>query len=309
MQATKTVLDAIRKAKPEILYVASDGPRQGDEQQSAQVSATRQLIESGIDWPCSAQFRYSESNQGCKGGVSSAISWFFENVEEGIILEDDCLPHPTFFTYCEDLLKRYRNDHRVWCISGNNFQGGNWRGEGSYYFSRQTLIWGWATWRRCWLHYDKELNRWDDLKKSGHLEAIYPDRVEREYRISKWDCMRGPNPIDTWDYQWHFTCVSNGGLTAIPNRNLVTNIGFDGLGVHCSGTTPDPGLGDGIESMEHPLFVLPDPLADRYMFDNLFGGESLRNNKLLRVRILNRTRGWLYRIANLIRGNADRLNN
>jgi hypothetical protein len=306
-EATKQVLAAIRGARPNVLYVACDGPRLNNSDDYTQVNATKSVIDLGIDWPCHVYRRYSEFNQGCKEGVSSAISWFFENVDEGIILEDDCLPHPTFFKYCGVLLEQYRNDQRVWCISGNNFQDGTWRGDASYYFSRQTLIWGWATWRRCWAHYDKELKSWEKFKSSGCLESVYPDEVERGHQESKWDRMRSAKALDTWDYQWHFTCVMNGGLTAIPNRNLVTNIGFDGHGMHCSGTTPDPGLGEGIDSVSHPSFVLPDPSADRYMFDHLFGGEALRKKGLLSTRLRNRVYGWRCRAINIIRSKVGNL--
>lgn len=275
---------AIREARPSLLFVAADGPRALHDIDRALCEQSRRVIE-GIDWPCNVKTLFREENLGCGDAISSAISWFFDNVEYGIILEDDCLPHPTFFQYCKKLLERYRDDTRVWCISGNNFQGGRWRGDGSYYFSQQTLIWGWATWRRCWTHYDKELAGWEALKNSGHLESIYPDQIERDYQSSKWDLITGPRPLDTWDYQWHFTCVSHGGLTAIPNRNLVTNIGFDGGGVHCFGKTPDPGLGDGLSTLLHPRFVLRHSQADRYMFDTLFGGSSIRKNQVLGTRL------------------------
>jgi hypothetical protein len=104
--------------------------------------------------------------------------------------------------------------------------------------------------------------------------------------------VQGESPVNTWDYQWHFTCIANGGLTIIPNRNLVTNIGFDEAGVHCSGKTPDPGLGEGFSELVHPQFVLPDSAADRYMFDTLFGGNSIRQQRHFASRLRNRFRSW-----------------
>ena len=146
-ETTRQVIEAIRPVAPSRLYVASDGPRNAVEARA--VDATRALMTQLVDWPCQIKTRYSETNQGCQLGVSAAITWFFEHEQAGIVLEDDCVPHPDFFPYCRELLMRYWDDSRVWCISGDNFQAGVWRGEGSYYFSRYNHCWGWATWRRC----------------------------------------------------------------------------------------------------------------------------------------------------------------
>jgi len=137
------VLTAIRSVAPAKIYIACDGPSSDRPGEAEKVAATRIVIDQEIDWPCQIIRRYSEKNQGCRLGVSNAISWFFDNEEEGIILEDDCVPHPDFFPCCSELLARYRDDERVWCISGSNFQDDQWRGVGSYYFSRYNHCWGW----------------------------------------------------------------------------------------------------------------------------------------------------------------------
>jgi hypothetical protein len=155
---TKQVIDALRAAAPKWLYVACDGPNPERSGETEKIVATRALIKQENDWPCSIETLYSDQNQGCRLGVSRAISWFTARVEEGIILKDDCAPHPDFFPYCAELLERYQHDEWVWCVSGNNFQDGRWWGDGSYYFSHYPHCWGWASWRRCWQYFDCDMN-------------------------------------------------------------------------------------------------------------------------------------------------------
>ncbi len=286
----RQVIDAIRPVAPTRLYVACDGPNPERSGEAEKVAATRAVIEHEIDWPCQIERLYSDENQGCRLGVSRAITWFFEQVEEGIILEDDCVPHPDFFPYCTTLLERYRHDTRVWCISGNNFQNGQWRGDGSYYFSRYNHCWGWASWRRCWLHYDAELSQWPALRDSGLMEAIFDDPLERIYWSGIWQQLIDAGQPDTWDYQWTFTSIVNGGLATLPNCNLVGNVGFGPDGTHTT-TVADPFLADqALGEVVHPQFILRDNAADHYTFDFHHGGFAMRRNRLPLHRVKNRLR-------------------
>jgi hypothetical protein len=266
----RQVINALRPLAPTRLFVACDGPNVDRPGEAAKVAATRAVIETEIDWPCQIERLYSDVNQGCSVGPIRAITWFFEQVEEGIILEDDCVPHPDFFSYCASLLERYRHDTRVWCISGNNFQNAQWRGDGSYYFSRYNHCWGWASWRRCWHHYDADLIQWPTLRDSGLLDGIFEDALEREYWAQIWQrTYENIEPITWWDYQWFFTCISHGGLTALPNNNLVSNVGFGDDATHTTGiaepTVADKGLADLIT----PSFVLRNTAADHYTFNHI----------------------------------------
>jgi hypothetical protein len=261
---------------PRRIYVACDGPNPERPGEAEKVAATRAVIDTEIDWPCQIERLYSDVNQGCRVGVSRAITWFFEQVEEGIILEDDCVPHPDFFPYCTTLLERYRHDTRVWCISGNNFQNGQWRGDGSYYFSRYNHCWGWASWRRCWQHYDADLSQWPALRDSGLLYTIFENPVERKYWRAIWQRLLDECKPDTWDYQWTFTCLANGGLTALPNRNLVSNVGFGDDATHTTGKGIVTRVDEGIDLNDHPSFLLRDRAADLYTFDEVFGGKWYR---------------------------------
>ena len=275
----RQVINAIRPISPSRLYVACDGPspRRGGE--SVQVAATRAVIENEIDWPCEIFRFYSEVNQGCRLGVTRAITWFFEQVEEGIILEDDCVPHIDFFRYCTTLLDRYRYDTRVWCISGNNFQNGQWRGDGSYYFSRYNHCWGWASWRRCWQHYDGGLELWPALKNSDLLKSVFPDSVERRYWTRIWQRLLSKGQPDTWDYQWFFTLQINEALTALPNVNLVQNVGFGQDATHTTGSASRglvTTLGHGLGEIAHPGFLVRCVEADRFTFDHHYEGKYCR---------------------------------
>lgn len=191
---TLDVFNNIRSMQPTQLFVAADGPRDNVVADVEKCSRARKIA-TAVDWDCEVHTLFRDRNLGCGLGPSSAITWFFEHVEEGIILEDDCLPDKSFYLFCETLLDYYRNMLQVMHISGDNFQYGRKRANGSYYFSRYTHSWGWATWRRAWSHYD-----------------FYS--MPEEYREH------------SWDYQWELSVAKQQGLTVLPNINLVKNIGF-----------------------------------------------------------------------------------
>jgi GT2 family glycosyltransferase len=151
-ETTIRVFDKISQIKPQRLYIASDGPRKNFDGEKEKVKKVREIA-TRVDWPCEVKTLFRNENLGCKKGVSSAITWFFEQEEQGIILEDDCVPNLDFFTFCESLLDRYAEDERVSVITGNNFQNNKWRGDASYYFSKYNHCWGWASWRRSWKDY------------------------------------------------------------------------------------------------------------------------------------------------------------
>jgi hypothetical protein len=275
----RMVIDAMRPIAPKQLFVACDGPNPQRPGEVERVSATRALVEREIDWPCQIERLYADTNQGCRLGVSRAITWFFEQVEEGIILEDDCVPHSDFFPYCTTLLERYRHDTRVWCISGSNFQNGQWRGDGSYYFSHYSHCWGWASWRRCWRHYDAELTQLSPLLHSGLLRTIFVDPLEQRYWSRLWQQLHTEGKPDSWAYRWAFTCFANGGLTTLPNHNLVTNVGFGEGATHTTDGTAGAVINQtraGLGNIKSPSFVLRDSDADHYSFYHIFGGNRLK---------------------------------
>lgn len=170
-ETTRRLLDAVRAAAPRRLYVACDGPRPGDE---AAVARTRALIDEQVDWPCTVERRFAAHNQGCRDGISGALDWFFAREQAGIVLEDDCVPHPDFFAFCAAMLQRHAGDERVWVVTGDNFQRGQWRGDAAYYYSRYPHCWGWASWARAWRHFDKTLAFWPGWRDSTAWPAFCP---------------------------------------------------------------------------------------------------------------------------------------
>jgi hypothetical protein len=235
-EPTAEVFAAIRAAKPPRLYVAADGARPSRLGEAQRCEETRRVA-TAVDWACEVKTLFREQNLGCKRAVSGALDWFFECEEEGIILEDDCVPDPTFFRYCDELLERYRDDERVALISGDNFQFGRVYGESSYYFSRYAHIWGWASWRRTWRHYDRDVKAWPAFRDSGGLEKIFGARSRQVgYWRQHLDAVH-QGRIDTWDYQLNFTVWVQHMMTIMPQKNLVKNIGFGNDATHTTEST------------------------------------------------------------------------
>lgn len=273
---TAKVFEAIRAARPPRLYIAADGPRAHREGEAARCAEVRDIV-TRVDWPCEIRTLFRDENLGCKAAVSGGISWFFEQEEQGIILEDDCLPHPDFFSYCDALLERYRDDERVWVVTGDNFQRGARRGDASYYFSKYNHVWGWASWRRAWRHYQGDIPFWPEWRRSADWMQHAANPVERRYWTKIFDRIHR-NEIDTWDYPWTASIWHRGGLTATPNVNLVTNIGFGPDATHtASANSPLAGMTtNAIGELRHPDAVAQDVEADSYVFNHTFGGRWQR---------------------------------
>lgn len=273
---TTQVFNAIRKARPTRLYVAADGPRVNRTGEGELVQRVR-MIALRVDWPCEVKTLFHDQNLGCKQAVSKAITWFFEHEKEGIILEDDCLPHPDFFKFCEIMLDYYRDDDRVAVVTGDNFQNGQQRGAEGYYFSKYNHCWGWATWRRAWRYYQGDLPFWHDWKNSDAWRTACPDIIERRYWERIFDLVQ-TGTIDTWDYPWMACVWKHGWLTATPNVNLVTNIGFGVKATHtCDSNAHQANLPvAALPEIVHPRIVRQNKEADAYIFEYTLGGRWLR---------------------------------
>lgn len=235
LDTTMRVFDQIRLAQPPRLYIAGDGARPQVPGETDNVSRLRNTITENIDWPCQVRTFFRDSNLGCKRAVSSAIDWFFEHEEMGIILEDDCLPHSSFFPYCETMLLQYSGDTRIWHISGDNFQHGNVHGDGDYYYSLINHVWGWASWRNRWLKYSVEITDTPrDILKV--IPSSYSLRKKMYWH--KIFCQVSQGEINTWDYQYLYTMWKQGGLSILPNVNLISNIGFGANATHTASFDP-----------------------------------------------------------------------
>ena len=272
---TERVFAEIARARPPKLLVVGDGARNNREGENAKVAATRAIIDR-VNWPCEVLTNYSEVNLGCKRRVSSGIDWVFEQVEEAIILEDDCLPHPTFFRFCEELLERYRDDERIGMISGDNYQFGLSRTNNSYYFSRYNHIWGWATWRRSWKKYDVEAKIWPTIRDDGWLKGLIRSPNEQAFWTRVFELVY-QGKIDTWDYQWVLTSMAQGAISVTPNINLITNIGFgpDATHTHSVNAYSNMSVNEITFPLSHPNIILPNHSADNYVAKNQFMKKSL----------------------------------
>lgn len=225
---TKQVFEAIRQAKPPKLLVIADGARENQPEEAEKCAATRAIIDR-VDWDCEVLKNFADENMGCRNRVSSGLDWVFETVEEAIILEDDCVPNPSFFIFCEELLEKYRDDRRIMTICGTNVLG-EWKSDlQSYFFSSYYSCWGWATWKRAWNYYDVEMKLWSNPDIKKRVREILAN--DQQYRIWKklFDNVR---QADTWDFQWFLSYILQSGLVIIPSVNLVSNIGFSAEATH-----------------------------------------------------------------------------
>lgn len=218
---TKEVFEAIRKAKPPKLYIISDEAREGRAGEREKVDETRALVENGVDWECEVIKNYAPKNMGCKKRVASGISWVFEQEEQAIILEDDCVPKPEFFEYCQEMLEKYKDNENIMMVSGTN-NVPSYTVPQSICFSRFPCIWGWATWRRAWNLYDIEMKDWPVLHEKGQFRPYFNGI---EYKVFARDASRiHAGLVDTWDMQWQ-VCILKNGVGVVPQGNLIHNIG------------------------------------------------------------------------------------
>jgi len=270
-ETTRRVFEQIRKAKPPKLYIAADGPRENVPGEAERVKEVREYVLNNIDWECEVETLFRDKNLGCKYAVSGAISWFFENEEMGIILEDDCLPSQSFFWFCEELLNKYKNDMRIWHISGNNFHFGWQRDKDySYYFGGiYGSIWGWATWANRWEKYDVDMKSYNELNSKKYLENCYDASVAVRSRISEFESIK--KGLDTWDLQWVYCRWINNGLTIIPNVNLVKNLGFGEEATHTFNKNDKRANMEYFDiefPLKHPNFIIRDAISEMKFYND-----------------------------------------
>ena len=235
---TEQVFQAVRSARPPRLYIAADGPRLSRPHDLETTAQVRKVFKQ-VDWPCEVHTRFLTENLGCRKAVSSAIDWFFSKEEQGIVLEDDVLPSPAFFSYCDTMLERYKHDERVFSVVGNNLVEPWYQHPESYFFSKVFFVWGWASWRRAWQHYDVNMAAWPNTRLQ--VNAL-PYKPKQKLHHAYWDLvfdLAFKNQISTWDHQWTFAHWENNAVCVTPANNLVRNIGFGADATHTSGSDPE----------------------------------------------------------------------
>ena len=261
---TRQVFERIKAIKPTRLFIAADGPRLGNSNDTKGCAEVKSIV-SAIDWSCEVHTLFREENLGCGKAVSGAITWFFENVEEGIILEDDTLPSPSFFSYCRHLLKEYRNDDNVMHIGGCNFDFfKRFKAKGTYFFANLSHIWGWATWRRAWQKYDFDMKDFESKIDTLDCDRVFKNVLQKTYT----------KEINTWDYQWMYAIYANNGKTVIPQKNLISNLGFREDATH---TTELPLWNKLLKSGEIKKMVDSEPIRYCNFYEQLVIKNTIQN--------------------------------
>lgn len=268
------MLEALREAKPKQLFVVADGPRSSHPEDQDLCQQTRALIDEMVDWDCEVHRDFSQENLGCGMRPHTGINWAFQHVEQAIILEDDCVPDPSFFPYCEELLTRYANDERVMHISGTTYTSEEKSISESYFFSNFPACWGWATWKRAWNHYSFRAEGWESLRETDWIQSIIGEPLVEASWAKQFDkAVANDGSYASWDYQWGYSCWAKSGLSIFPRVNLISNVGFGELATHMHGN--DDPLGHlptfEIESpLSHPTEVRVNTVEEhKYIFETL----------------------------------------
>lgn len=273
-EVTARVFARIRDSRPADLLVIGDAARPERPGEAERVARTRREVLDGVDWPCRVQTNFAQENLGCRRRVASGLDWAFERVPEAIILEDDCLPDPSFFPFCSRLLARHRDDPEVLHINGTNLAPGALAGGATHRFSRHAWMWGWAAWARAWQHYDSDMSGWD--RNLAAVRRTFATAWEASYWLSTWDrARRDPRQGDTWDFQWQFSVRAADGFSLMPARNLVKNLGFGPEATHTIGDALRhlPNIATSVGEPRAPKDGRVDPAAEE-RFTRSYAGAS-----------------------------------
>jgi hypothetical protein len=275
LETAKLVFEQIRQARPPRLYIASDGPRSTHPEEQKWVEEVRKIA-GFVDWPCDVQVLFHTNNLGCGPAVITAVDWFFQTEQEGIILEDDTVPVQSFFWFCEQLLEKYQDDERIGMIAGSNHLSYS-NDHSSYYFSKNKACWGWATWRRSWKSMDFAMG-W---RSGPQSESVMKNMGVTKHHANHWNNAIqaiDSQTVSAWDWQWYLSLASQNQLTIFPETSLISNIGFGANATHTLGSAkPEYTATTDIEfPLRAPGLVCPD-----YQFDKRFENQKFRSGPLL----------------------------
>ena len=294
---TQRVFSVIREAKPNKLFVAADGPRDGSQNDLIACQNARDII-SQVDWECEVKTLFRDNNLGCRVAITSAINWFFEYVDEGVILEDDCLPSESFFSFSKQLLEQYRSDNRIMQINGSYHLSSMKDFSESYYFSKLNSCWGWATWKRAWKMFDADMTGYKESRDKGEIEKYYENRQISNWMISYLDEAYLPS-CGIWSTQWSYAILKNNGLCINPTVNLVNNIGFldsPTSGVHESFSAYSNHSLENIDNVIHPEKVVYDLSNDLLEFNHVI---RLTDPRLVNKGLMNFIKRVIRKVLNL----------
>lgn len=298
---TRAVMENLRQIKPKRLFIAADGPRPNHLQDKEKCLLARQEATT-VEWPCDLKTRFLDQNIGCDLAVPSAIDWFFQSCDYGILLEDDCIIHPHFFAFCGDLFERYSDDLRIMQISSLSPYAAR-EHPYDYHFSRMFLCsGGWATWRRAWKHFTSDMHRYSDKEVFEIFRTYHQDYFKslQQYRkllefkkgcLSQWD---------HWDFQWNMACCAQNGLSIVPENNLMINIGFDDDSTHTRQVSP---VFENLQALplkfplRHPHFVYPDSKPERSLEKIVYRSLPLKSRCMY---LLRRALGAIYYLREMM---------
>jgi hypothetical protein len=300
-ETTRRVFAAVAAARPKRLFLIADGPRVDRPGEGDRCEEVKRIV-TDVNWPCQVETNFSRTNMGPRSRIVSGINWVFSRVEEAIILEHDCLPDPSFFPYCVELLSRYRDQHQIAYITGFNPLEKSFPFRYSYYYSQIAFLWGWATWRRAWQAYDEHLQSWPEVKSSGLLDLVLADKSAVAYWSRVFDAMHDGTGPSTWDYQFIYTCWTRNWLAILPARNLIQYIGFVPGAVHTKVPDPDLSLCSTFVNLPllHPPAITSWPAHALEMQRKLFVGKTSRIG-LLKYCLLMRFPSVGHKVKTLLR--------
>lgn len=267
---TRITFHQIRKQKPTKLFLIMDAPKLGNNSDKKKCAKVKKII-SQIDWKCKVYKNFSKHNLGLKTRITSGLTWVFKKVDKAIILEDDCYPSKNFFYFCETMLRLYKNNMKISIITGNNFQRKPINKD-SYYFSKYSHIWGWATWKRSWDLFDDNEKKIEKFLVSKKFKNICKTRDEQNYWISMNHQIK-KGKLKSWAYYFLLSIWKNNGLTITPNFNLIKNLGFDS---NLSTNQHDLNLKTSLPKnkleapLKHPKLIKLNERADNQVFYSVY---------------------------------------
>ena len=286
---TKFVFEHIRAIRAPKLFIACDGPREGNDDDVKDIAEVMSIVKN-IDWECECKYLFRDKNLGCGKAVLGAFTWFFSEVERGIILEDDCIPNLSFFKFCQEMLFRYENNDSIMVISGTNIMS-DFVSTSDYAYSSFPIMWGWATWKKAWEKFDLEMKDWPSVTKNTNLitHGIYKWRKHPVFIEYFMNTYKKVNQKDlAWDHQWIFSNWLNNGLTVVSSKNLIHNIGF---GEKSNSTKEDNLNRENLGSyFSYPPYVSPKTIAvneelDLYISKKWFQATWFYYFKIILLRI------------------------
>jgi hypothetical protein len=288
---TRQVFERIRAARPKRLYIAADGPRANRPDDLESTKETRKIAQE-VDWPCEVKTLFRDQNLGCKTAIKTGLDWFFSQEEEGIVLEDDCIPEPSFFQFAAEMLDRYRHDDRIATIAGTNYLLESQKFDASYYYSKYLFVWGWASWRRVWQEYDFEIKTWPKFRDEGRLHRVFPNKRSLKYWTWIFDRTHDET-LNAYDYQFFYSQMINNRMSVVPARNLVCNIGWGSGSTNTALKNPEMGMATFPMEfpLRHPTFMAPDEQADQFTEELIFAKPLHRKVRNRLRRILAKWRG------------------